>query len=87
MLGLVKSRLQSFPLARGWELRKLNRATTLPRLRYREVSRLVYPARMVDRIHHVEGDVVECGMGYGFSFVSLGLLVRAEMHGRKLWGF
>jgi len=48
-----------------------------------------YFTRLYDRIHRVDGDVVECGLGEGNTFSMLAYLVGGEerQHARALWGF
>ncbi len=38
-------------------------------------------------IKDIEGDIVECGVGQGHSFLIFAFLVKEELKGRKLWGF
>jgi len=38
-------------------------------------------------IRDVEGNIVECGVGYGENFLILTRLVRLERKGRNIWGF
>ena len=56
-------------------------------LTYLNVSRYRYFERFFDRIRDVEGDIVECGVGYGDSLIILGLLAKREGRGRRVWGF
>lgn len=43
--------------------------------------------RLLGRVTGVPGDVVECGVGYGDSFIMLSLLARREGQLRRVWGF
>jgi len=52
-----------------------------------EVGRLLYFKRLLDLVGDVEGDVVECGVGWGRSLLYLALLCREEERGRQIWGF
>jgi hypothetical protein len=47
----------------------------------------LYFKEMYDLIENVEGDVVECGVGYGDSLYKLSCLAYFESKGRKIYGF
>lgn len=51
------------------------------------ISQLLYFQRMLDLIEGVEGNAVECGVGYGKTFLLLVHLLYLENKGRTLWGF
>ncbi len=67
----------------GFEIR---RSTLIPMIESK-VRRLLYFRRMFDRIRNIEGDVVECGVLYGESFLFLSFLAKDEAKKRKVWGF
>ena len=67
----------------GFELR---RSTLVPMIDTK-VRRLLYFRRMFERIRDIEGDVVECGVLYGESFLFLSFLAKDEAKKRKVWGF
>ena len=67
----------------GFEIR---RSTLIPMIESK-VRRLLYFRRMFDRITNIEGDVVECGVLYGESFLLLSFLAQDEAKKRKVWGF
>ncbi len=48
-----------------------------------------YMARLFDGINGIPGDVVECGLGEGYTFAMLGYLIGSEraQPSRILWGF
>jgi Macrocin-O-methyltransferase (TylF) len=72
------------PMSRiGFEVR---RSTLIP-MNDSKVRRLLYFGRMFDHIRNVAGDVVECGVRYGESFLLLSFLARDEAKQRKIWGF
>lgn len=50
-------------------------------------SKIFYFKRLYEKIQAVEGDIVECGFGYGKSFQILCLLAQRENRRRKIWGF
>ena len=54
-------------------------AKVLPKVRYFD--------RMYDKIRNVEGDIVECGIGYSRTFQILCLLADEEGKRRGVWGF
>ena len=60
---------------------------TLPLLTLGIASRLLYFERALGRVRDVEGDVVECGVGWGRSLLEIALLVRIEDGGRRIWAF
>ena len=47
----------------------------------------LYYKRLYDSIKNIEGDIVECGVGKGISFLTLVNLVKEEGLGRKIYGF
>jgi hypothetical protein len=61
--------------------------SSLPFLTLENASRLLYFDRMLRSVSHIPGDVVECGVGWGRSLMSLTMLVRLEEKGRRIWGF
>lgn len=50
-------------------------------------SRFLYFYRLVERTAAVPGDVVECGVGQGWSLLALALALRDRCSARALWGF
>lgn len=56
-------------------------------LSYRLMIRVLYFLRLFEMIKDIDGDVVECGIGHGHSFLILAFMVKEELKGRKLWGF
>lgn len=54
---------------------------------YPNVARFLYFQRMFQLIQDRDGDIVECGVGWGHSLFYLAVLAKEEMRGRKLWGF
>lgn len=61
--------------------------STAPELNLTEATRFHYLASIFAQLRDVEGDVVECGVGWGRSLLYLSLLVRIENKGRRVWGF
>ena len=51
------------------------------------VDRFRYFDRLMSRIEHVDGDVVECGVAGGESLAMFASLVRARAIERTIWGF
>ncbi|MBF8267522.1 MAG: macrocin-O-methyltransferase TylF [Dehalococcoidia bacterium] len=51
------------------------------------INRLIHFAKLLEMVKDVEGDVVECGVGWGKSLAILGLLVKHSDMSRNLWGF
>lgn len=50
-------------------------------------ARFLHYQNLYDKIALLEGDIVECGVGEGRSFLMLSRLVKAESKGRVIWGF
>ena len=67
----------------GFEIR---RTRTLP-ANASFMKQFLYFDRMYKKISGVEGDIVECGVGKGRTFLALAFLASQEGKGRKLWGF
>jgi hypothetical protein len=51
------------------------------------ISRYLYFERLLEHLKGIEGDIVECGVGQGDSFIILSLLAKREGIGRRVWGF
>lgn len=47
----------------------------------------LYLKELYDLVRNVEGDAVECGVGYGHSFFKLCCLAYLENRGRRIYGF
>jgi len=69
----------------GYELVAISRNGFI--INYRGIRKLLYFKRMLDHVKNVKGDIVECGVASGGSFVYLAILAKEENQGRKLWGF
>ena len=67
----------------GFEIRKKN----LVPMHVQTIKQLFYFKRMFDRILHLQGDIIECGVGKGRSFFFLASLIDNEGKERNLWGF
>jgi len=50
-------------------------------------ARLVHFSKLVERIQHIGGDVVECGVADGTSLAMLTSLLKAHGQARHVWGF
>lgn len=53
----------------------------------RQIRNLFYYKKMFNRIHNLEGTIVECGVGKGRSFLFLSYFSFVEQKGRNVWGF
>lgn len=51
------------------------------------LPKIFYLKRMYEKIENVEGDIVECGIGYSRTFQILCLLANTEGKQRNIWGF
>jgi len=71
------------PAARGSQATE----ATLPLLTLDIASRLLFFERMLRLVADNDGDVVECGVGWGRSLLDWALLVRLEERRRHIWGF
>jgi O-methyltransferase len=72
----------------GWDFhRYVPEGSSGHPLRYENIAMFLYYRNVFEMTHGLEGDVVECGVGSGSSFLFLTWLIRSEMRGRKLWGF
>ena len=54
---------------------------------YSQLVHFLYFKEVYNLIADVKGDVVECGVGYGYSFFELCCLTYLENKGRKIYGF
>jgi len=57
------------------------------KMSYSNINRFSYFQRLFSQIQEVNGDIVECGVGYGKSLLNLAYLIKNETKSRKLWGF
>lgn len=62
-------------------------ASSLPHLTYGEAARFHFFSRMIDRVKALDGDIVECGVGWGRSLIHLLALMQLEGKVRNLWAF
>lgn len=83
--NLLKTLVNKTAQAFGYELVAVSRSGFL--INYRGIRKLLYFKRMLDYVKNIKGDIVECGVGSGGSFVYLAILAKEESQGRKLWGF
>jgi len=51
------------------------------------MQKLLYFNRMFNVVSSIEGDIVECGVGEGKTFLLLAFLMSNNRKRRKLWGF
>jgi hypothetical protein len=65
----------------------LQNCLEIPRFTLPEAVRFQYFADLMDLINDLDGDIVECGVGWGWSFLYFCLLARIENRGRHVWGF
>jgi len=57
------------------------------RLRYdRWVQKYFYLFGLYQKIENVEGEIVECGVAYGETLITLGILAKREGKGRTVYG-
>ena len=70
---------------------EIRHSSTLDRflLKFDQVNTktFLYLGRMLGLITHLDGGVVECGVGEARTFQMLALLLQEENKGRSLWGF
>jgi len=50
-------------------------------------SRFLYYQNLFKQTESIDGDIVECGVGMGKSFLSLALLIKCNSDNRNIWGF
>jgi hypothetical protein len=51
------------------------------------LNKIFYLKELYDQIASIEGDIVECGVGYGDSLFAFSVLAAREGKGRRVWGF
>ena len=61
--------------------------SSLPPMTLNVAAHFLYFHGMMERIKTIDGDVVECGIGWGRSLALWAYLVRLEDKKRQLWGF
>lgn len=63
-----------------------NRVDFFP-LNYINAARLLYLNKLLEMTKDVPGDVVECGVGHGRSFLTLADIIRVTNSPKNIWGF
>jgi len=73
----------------GVELRRFGPPEPVPRypITRHYALRLLYFQHLVELIEDVPGDIVECGVGTGYTLFTFGVLTADGKHPRRLWGF
>lgn len=87
MIRWIKVIARRVLLPAGAEAGKAKDSVVIRKFNSREVSRLLYFRRMFDLVGDVQGDVVECGVAFGWSLLALCFLAKDEQKGRKIWAF
>lgn len=59
----------------------------LPSFTFSEASRFHFFVRMIAKVEKLDGDIVECGVGWGRSLIHLLSIMQAEEKIRNLWAF
>jgi len=64
-------------------------ATTaeMPNFTFSEAARFHFFMRMIQLVEKIEGDIVECGVGWGRSLLHLLYLIQLEAKDRNVWAF
>jgi hypothetical protein len=65
----------------------VNQQISLPAFSLHNGSRFLYQKRILDIVAHLEGDIVECGIGQGRTLLFWSILTFAENRNRRIWGF
>jgi hypothetical protein len=60
---------------------------SLPSFTFGEAARFHFFNRMIGRVASLDGDIVECGVGWGRSLIHLLALMQLEGKIRNLWAF
>ena len=73
----------------GHEVRWINdpKPSFLTRADMGEISLLLYFKRLMDQVNSIDGDIVECGVGKGRTFLYLSVLTVLDAKDRQIWGF
>ena len=58
-----------------------------PTVGFVPATRFLYHHRLMQKINGLEGDVVECGVGWGESLLHFATIASVEQPQRRLWGF
>jgi len=67
--------------------RRLHGVSIAPTIGYVPLTRFMYFHRLMNLVKDVDGDVVECGVGWGESLLHMSAIASVEQHSRRLWGF
>jgi hypothetical protein len=71
----------------GYDIIRKQVCKQLAMSRRESLEHFIYFKEVYDLIADIEGDIVECGVGYGHSFLKLCCLAHYENKGRKIYGF
>jgi len=61
--------------------------TPLPAFNLGNACRFLYQKRLMEMIRDMDGDIVECGVGAGQTFLYWAILTYDEGRNRRIWGF
>lgn len=70
----------------GWEFRRRSSQHVTP-ITAEWLGSFLYYTRMYEHIHSLPGEIVECGVGRGRTFLFFAFLVQTGSQKRTLWGF
>lgn len=92
LLGVGLKTIDARLISQKEESPKPIQATSLsiissPTLHYNNARRLLYQNRLYDKIKHLEGDIVECGVGNGETFINWCVLIQDNVQLRNIWSF
>lgn len=80
---MLKSLLRKFLRSRGYELRPSNTIG----MDVRQMRTFEYVTKVYDFVQKVDGDIVECGVGKGRTFLFFSYFASHDSRMRTVWGF
>ena len=60
---------------------------SIPAYTVLHTCRFLYQQRLFAEVNHLDGDIVECGVARGVTFIKWAMLIFDEAAHRRLWGF
>ena len=82
-LGDKMRNYESKPVEK-WE--QLHAISIAPLLGFVPTTKFMYFHRLMNSVKDIEGDIVECGVGWGESLLHMSVIASVEQPTRRLWG-
>ncbi|MDO8594520.1 MAG: TylF/MycF/NovP-related O-methyltransferase [bacterium] len=88
-MSLIKKSINALPYLLGYSLESREEVyvNSLRSFDYWAFQKVLYLSEVYGKVRGIEGDIVECGIGYSETFQILSCLLKKDTAVRNLWGF